>query len=75
MFQVSYRRLYLPISNQSSLDLRLAIAKGERVGGGVEQEIGVSRCYLLYIGCINDKVLLHGTENHTQYPVINHHGK
>ena len=44
MFQGSYRRLYLPISSQSSLDLRLAIGKGERVGGGVEQEVGVSRC-------------------------------
>ena len=32
---------------------------GERVGGGVEREAGVSRCKLSHIGWINNKVLLY----------------
>ena len=51
------------------------VAKGEGGGGGVEWEAGVSRCELLYIGWVNSKVLLDGTENYIQYPVINHNGK
>ena len=38
-------------------------------------EFGISRCKLLYIGWINNKVLLYGTGNHIQYPIINHNGK
>ena len=45
------------------------------VGGRMEWEVGVSRCELLYIEWINNKVLLHSTENYIQYPVINHNGK
>ena len=41
----------------------------------MEWEVGVSRCKLLYIERINNKVLLHSTENYIQYPVINHNGK
>ena len=51
------------------------VAKGEGVGGGREWEVGVSRCKLLYIGWINNKVLLYSTENYIQYPIINHNGK
>ena len=51
------------------------VAKGEGVGGGMDQEFGVSRCKLLYIGQINNKVLLYSTENYIQYPIINHNGK
>ena len=36
---------------------------------------GASRRRLLYMGWISSKVLLHGTENYVQYPVINHSGK
>ena len=50
------------------------VAKGEGVGGGMEWQVGVSRCKLLYIECIN-KVLLYSTENYIQYPRINHNGK
>ena len=53
---------------------RLVVAMGEGCGGGMDWEFGISRCKLLYIGWIN-KVLQHGTENHIQYPVINHNGK
>ena len=34
-----------------------------------------SRCKLLSIEWINNKVLLHSTRNYIQYPVINHNGK
>ena len=44
-------------------------------GGGMEWEFGISRCKLLYIGWINNKVLLYSTGNYIQYPVINHNGK
>ena len=37
-------------------------------------EFGLSTCKLLYIGWIN-KVLLYGTGNYIQYPVINHNRK
>ena len=48
---------------------------GERVSGGMEQEVGVSKCKLLYIGQINNQTLLYSTENYIQYPMINHNGK
>ena len=51
------------------------IAMGEGCGGGENCEFGVSRCKLLYIGWINNKVLLYRTGNYIQYPVINHNGK
>ena len=51
------------------------LAKGEGVGGGTEWEVGVSRYKLLYIECIDNKVLLYSTENHIQYPMINHNAK
>ena len=47
-------------------------------GGGQgrkDWEFGISRCKLLYIGWINNKVLLYSTGNYIQYPVINHNGK
>ena len=51
------------------------VAKGERAGGGVDREFGISRCKLLYIEWINNKVLLNSTGNFIQYPLINHNGK
>ena len=42
---------------------------------GMEWEVAVSKCKLLYIEWINNKVLLHCTENYIQYPMINHNGK
>ena len=50
-------------------------AEGEGFGRGMEWEVGVSRCKLLYIEWINNKVLLYSTENYIQYPMINHNGK
>ena len=43
--------------------------------GGKDQKFGISRCKILYIEWINNKVLLYSTGNYVQYPVINHNGK
>ena len=51
------------------------VAKGAGSGGGMDWESGISRCRLLYIEWINNKVLLYNTGNYIQYPVINHNGK
>ena len=54
-------------------DLWLPTGKGSR--GGQEWEFGTSRGKLLYIGWINNKVLLYSTGNYIQYPVTNHNGE
>ena len=51
------------------------VAKGKGVRGGMEWEVGVSRCELLYIEWINNKVLPYSIANYIQYPMINHNGK
>ena len=48
--------------------------KGERGGGRKNWKFGMSRCKLLDIGWINNKVLLYSTGNYIQYPMINHNG-
>ena len=57
------------------IEHRLVVAKGEGLGGGMEWDAGVSRCKLLYIDWINNKVLPYSTENYIQYLMINHNGK
>ena len=51
------------------------LPRGSEGGGGLNWEFVVSRCKLLYIECIHNKVLLYSTGNYIQYPVINHNGK
>ena len=58
-----------------NIENRLVVAKQEGVGGGMEWEVGVSRCKLLYIEWINNKVLLYSSENYIKYLMINHNGK
>ena len=50
-------------------------AKGEEDVGGKDREFGISRCKLLYIGWINNKVLLYSTGNYIPHPIINHNGR
>ena len=57
------------------IENRLVVAKGEEGTGGKDWVFGISGCKLLYIGWINNKVLLHSTGNYIQYPGINHNGK
>ena len=51
------------------------VAEEKGVGGGMEWELGVSGCELLFTECINYKVLLYTRENCIQHPVINHDRK
>ena len=44
-------------------------------GGGKDWEFGISRCKLLYIEWMNNKVLLYSKGNYIQYPGINHNEK
>ena len=66
---ISTKQRFIDIEN------RHVVTKGDGDGGGMEWEFGVSRCQLLYIEYINNKVLLYSTGNYIQYPVINHNGK
>lgn len=52
---------------------RLVIAKGEGVGGGMNWEVGVSRCRLLYVNKQQGPRL--NTEKYIQYPMKNHNRK
>ena len=40
-------------------------------GEGTDWKFVVNRCKLIYIECINNKVLLYSTGNYIQYAVIN----
>ena len=46
-----------------------------KVGEGMNWDFGISKCKLLYIEWINNKVLVYSTGNYIQYLVINHNGK
>ena len=48
------------------------VGEGEE---GMDWEFGISRCKLLHIERINNKILLYSTGNYIQYLVINHNGK
>ena len=41
----------------------LAVAKGEKGERGMDWEFGVSRCKLLHLECIDNKVVLHSLSN------------
>ena len=47
------------VKDNSYVENRIVVAKGERVGGGMEWAVGVRRCKLLYIEWINSKVLVY----------------
>ena len=51
------------------------LSKGRQGARRMDWESGVSRCQLLHIGWINNKVLLYSTGKYIQYPGINHTGK
>ena len=76
IFKIWHKRTYLWNRNRiTDIEKKLVVAKGAGVGGRMKWEGGISRCKLLYIGWINNKVLLHSTQNCIQYPMIKHHGK
>ena len=53
----------------------LVVTKEEVGGRGLDWDLGISRCRLVYIEWINNKALLYSTGNCIQYLVINHNGK
>ena len=55
----------------TDIENTLVVAKGEEEW----RKEGISRCKLLNIGWINNKILLYSTGNHIPYPAINHNGK
>ena len=58
---------YLQNRNRlTDIEKRLVVIKGEGGGNGMDREFGVSRCKLLHLECINNKVLLYGTGNYIQ---------
>ena len=71
------KQMNLSVKQKRLTDIknRLVVAKGMGSGGGMDWELGVSRCKILYTEWINYKVLLYSTGNYIQYPMINHNGK
>ena len=67
--------IYKTETDSTDIENRIVVARGECSGEGMEWEFGISRCKLLRIGWINNKVLLYNTGNYNQYPGINHNGK
>ena len=51
------------------------VTKRQRLGGGINQEIGINTYALLYIKQITSKDLLYSTGNSTQYSLITYKGK
>ena len=71
--KIWYKWTYLRNGNRiMDIENRLGVAKGERVEGGIEWEVWVSRCKLLYREWINNKAPLYSTENYIHYSVINY---
>ena len=60
-------------SQTQRTDLRLP--RGRRGREEKDWESGISKCKPVYIGRINNKVLLYTTGNYIQYPVIKQYGK
>ena len=54
----------------TDIENRLWLPRGRRARKGRSGSFGLSRCKLVYIEWMNNKVLLHSTGNYIQYPVI-----
>ena len=54
----------------SQMENKRMVTKGEREGGGINQEYGMNRYTLLHIKQVNNKDLVHSTENCIQRLVI-----
>lgn len=50
-------------------------SQGERGESGMDWEFGVSRCKLLHLEWMNNKVQLYSTDNYIQSPRTGHDGK
>ena len=54
---------------------RHRLPSGKGGGGQMDWGFGISRCQLLHMEWINNKVLLYSIRNYMQYPMIKHNGK
>ena len=53
----------------------LWLPRGRERGREMDWEFGVTRCKLLHLEWIDNKVLMYSTGNYIQSPGINHNGK
>ena len=51
------------LTEQTHIENRLVVAKGEGGGSGMDGEFGVNRYKLLHLEWISNEVLLYSTEN------------
>ena len=71
MYNLKYdtgKPVYRNRNRPLDIEKRLVVDKGQRAEGGKDREFGISRCKLVYIKQINNKVLLYSTGNHIQNP-------
>ena len=74
MNKIRHLRTYLQNQNRlRDIENRLAVAKGGR--SRMDGEFGIHRCKLLYLECIDNKVLLYSIGNYIQSLGIDHGGK
>ena len=77
--QISYDITYMwnlkYDTNELIYETETCGCQGRGVWEGTDWEFGISRCKLLYIEWINNKVLLYSTGDYIQYLVINHNDK
>ena len=57
------------------MESRLAVARGEEWGSGIDGEFGISRCKLLHLEWVSNEVLLYNTGNYIQSLGIEHDGR
>ena len=75
MWNLKYKLIYETETGSQISRTDLWLPRGKEGAGGKDWEFGISRCKLVYIRWINNKVLPYSIGNYIQYPVINHNGK
>ena len=76
MWNLQHKWTHLQNRNRLiDIESRLVVAKGKEGQGRQGMGVGICGGKLLYIGWINNKVLLYNTGNYIQYRVITHNAK
>ena len=73
--KIRHKWTYLQNRNIQTQRTDLWLPRGREGGRVMDWEFEVSRCKLLHLEWINNKVLLYSTGNYIQSPGINHNGK
>ena len=69
-------QMNLPVKQkQTDTENRFVVATGEGEREGMDWESRISRCQLLYIKWVGNRVLLYNTGNYVQKSIISHNGK